>query len=105
MLLADLPLNEPSQWLASLVEFKVGVMVCNLSWATGDFWSVAHLGGPGDIYSWWAGEVCVFFFLLFLVFFFFFPAQYYYKTFILDGRIIAAGHPLGSPNGLVSLRV
>ena len=48
VLLADIPLNEPSQWLASLVEFKVGVMISDLNWATGDFWSVARLGVPGD---------------------------------------------------------
>ena len=70
---------------------KVGVMVCNLNWATGDFWSVARLGVPGDIYSWWAGEVSG---LLFFGFFL-----------LLNDRIIAARQPLGLPSGLFSLHV
>ena len=56
---------------------EVGVMICNLTWATGDYWSVARLGVPGDIYSWWAGEVSVFFFLFLVFLFLFFNyAQY-----------------------------
>ena len=45
---------------------EVGVIICNLTWATGDYWSVARLGVPGDDYSWWPGKVSSLFFFVFL---------------------------------------
>ena len=85
---SSLPLNGPRPWLASLVGIRAEILACDLAWATGDFWSVATFGAPGDICSWHAGEVWVLFFFL----------LYYGAILIPDVR-------LGLPNGLFSLPV